>query len=94
MLAPTRATLKREWISNRGRKYPPGTEFIKISDISTGTWYRFDTHRGKFGFVSISLNNFKLLTEEEIRRREIRDKLFEEHMKACDPLRNLGKRTN
>jgi hypothetical protein len=94
MLIPTRAILKKEWVSSGGRRYPPGTEFIKISDISTGAWYRFDTHAGKFGFVSISLNNFKLLTEEEIRLREINDRQFEEHMKACDPLKNLGKRTN
>tara|TARA_R110002110_G_scaffold330151_1_gene541483 strand:- start:189 stop:461 length:273 start_codon:yes stop_codon:yes gene_type:complete len=84
-----RATLKKPWLSKRGRRYPTGTDFIKIRDVSSGSWYKFDTHKGKSGFVLIQAGVFELLTEEEIKIRKERDEMFEKHMKACNEFRNL-----
>jgi hypothetical protein len=86
-----RATLKKPWISPRGRLYPPGTIFIfsrRLRDINS-TIYNFVAPGQGFGFVVLPDIIFKQPTEEEKYIRVLRDKLREEHIKKTTELFNI-----
>ena len=86
-----KAVLKKSWISSRGRIYPPGTIFIfsrRIKDMNS-TIYDFSIPNEAYGFVVLSDNIFKQLTEEEKYIRALREKLREEHIKKTTELFNI-----
>ena len=99
---PIFCTLKKDWVSHRGKVYPAGTTFKRNTKTSTypdrpdgpGLWYEFKIPKGlpfphqggAFGFLFIPNKIFLLLTEEEKFLRNIRNKLREEHMKSYESI--------
>ena len=86
-----KATLKKLWISPRGRLYSPGTIFTfskRLIDINSAI-YNFTTPGQGHGFVVLPDIIFKQLTEEEKYVRVLRKKLREEHIKKTTELFNI-----
>ena len=86
-----KATLKKPWVSPRGRLYPPGTIFTfcrKLNGINS-TIYDFIIPDQGYGFVVLPNVIFKQLTKEEKHTRTLREKLREEHIKRTTELFNI-----
>ena len=82
--------LKKSW-SRGGRSYPPGTAFTLNRKVKTehggGAWYDFVIPGKSYGTVYLPGDACRALTEEEHELKRLRAEAREEHIKACDPMR-------
>jgi hypothetical protein len=86
-------TLKKPWQSPRGRLYPAGTVFSKNKTINSengsGVWYDFAIPNGSYGLVLIPDSVFKIPTEHDLKLRQLRKKMVEDHKERTkDPFLN------
>jgi len=81
-----KAILKKPWKSHKGKVYPPGTTFEldEVYPNSDSALYKYVVPNVCYGFLVIPNKVYKLLTEEEIERREKHKKAYEDHMKICN----------
>jgi hypothetical protein len=83
-----KATLKKPWLSPRGRFYPSGTIFTfskRLKDINS-IMYDFIAPGQGSGFVIFSGTIFKKLTTEEKYIRILRERLRNEHLKKSSAI--------
>jgi|TARA_B100001094_G_scaffold325429_1_gene379745 hypothetical protein len=84
-----KATLKRGWVSPRGKYYPPGTTFVfdRVDTRNKRIIYNFKIPQDSYGTVAFKDSIFKKLSEEEVILRKLREKEKNEHMKKSrDPI--------
>jgi len=85
-----KVTLKKPWLSPRGKLYPSGSIFIKSelqSHPSLGLiWYNFSIPNESYGIVLIPNSVFSIISEYEKALRAARKKSIDKHNEATkDP---------
>lgn len=85
-----KVTLKKTWISPRGKFYPPGSVFKEVSRtcrcVNPGRWFYYTTLNGYFGYLFLPETFFEIPTDEQRLLRQKRQKELEEHLRKHNAL--------